>query len=128
LKLAAFTDKAVYRDAAEKALRTISEPALRYPMGFARWLCAADFAFDNGRQVAVVFNEKDENTQELIRLIQGEYRPNMIVAACSYPPPQDAPALLMDRPLKENKATVYVCEHFVCKQPVNSVEELRQLL
>jgi hypothetical protein len=128
LKLAAFTDKAEYREAAEKALRTITDSAMRYPMGFARWLCAADFAFDNGKQVAVVFNQKDESAQELMRLIWNEYRPNMIAAASAYPPPQDAPALLMDRPLKENKATAYVCEHFVCRQPVNSIKELRQLL
>jgi uncharacterized protein YyaL (SSP411 family) len=34
----------------------------------------------------------------------------------------------MDRPLKESKPTVYVCEHFACKQPVNSIEELKGLI
>jgi uncharacterized protein YyaL (SSP411 family) len=127
LKLAALTDKAEYREAAEQALRTITASAMRYPMGFARWLSAADFAFDKGRQIAVVFNQRDETTQEMLHFIQGAYRPNTIMAACAYPPPNNAPALLMDRPLKEMKTTVYVCEHFVCKQPVNSMEELKRL-
>ena len=128
LKLAAFTDKGEYRDAAEKALRLITDMALRYPMGFARWLSAADFALDNGKQIAVVFDAKNKDAQEMLQFIQTEYRPNTIIAASTYPPPKNAPALLMDRPLKENKPTVYVCEHFVCKQPVNSIQELDRLL
>ena len=128
LKLSAFTDKGQYRDAAEKALRLIMDIALRYPTGFARWLSAADFALDNGRQIAVVFDAMNEETQQMIQFIQAKYRPNAIIAASAYPPPKSAPALLMDRPLKENKPTVYVCEHFVCKQPVNSIEELKRLI
>ena len=128
LKLAAFTDKGKYRDAAEKALRMVTDSALRYPMGFARWLSAANFALDNGKQIAVVFDAMNEDTQEVIQFIQAKYRPNAIIAASTYPPPKTAPALLMDRPLKENKPTVYVCEHFVCKQPVNSIQELDKLL
>ena len=128
LKLAAFTDKTEYRDVAEQAFRLITDSALRYPMGFARWLSAADFALDKGKQIAVVFEAKDKDAQEMIRFIQSEYRPNAIIAASAYPPPKNAPALLMDRPLKENKPTVYVCEHFVCKQPINSIQELEKLL
>jgi hypothetical protein len=47
----------------------------------------------------------------------------MMVAASPYPPSDDAPPLLLDRPLKEGKTTAYVCQGFVCLQPVNSVEE-----
>ncbi len=97
-------------------------------MGFARWLSAADFALDNGKQIAVVFDAMNKDAQEMIRFIQAEYKPNTIVAASAYPPPKSAPALLMDRPLKGNKPTVYVCQHFVCKQPVNSIEELKRLI
>ena len=112
----------------EKALRVITDMALRYPMGFARWLSAADFALDNGKQIAVVFDAKNEDAEEMIQFVQTEYRPNAIVAASAYPPPNNAPTLLLDHPLKENKPTVYVCEHFVCKQPVNSIQELKILL
>jgi len=105
-----------------------TDMALRYPTGFARWLSAPDFALGNGKQIAVVFDAKDKDAQEMIQFIQTDYRPNTIIAASTYPPLKSAPALLMDRPLKENKPTVYVCEHFVCKQPVNSIEELKRLI
>jgi uncharacterized protein YyaL (SSP411 family) len=52
----------------------------------------------------------------------------MVIAASAFPPPQGSPALLADRPLMNGKPTVYVCEGFVCKTPVTTVEELRKLL
>ena len=125
LKLAAFTDKGEYRDLAEKSLRLVVNHALRYPTAFARWLSAADRALDNGRQVAVMFDAKADETQALLNVIRSEYRPNIVVAASAYPPPNDAPTLLADRPLKDGKPTAYVCEHFICKQPVTTPEELQ---
>jgi len=128
LRLASFTDKGQYRDLAEKALSLVVEPALRYPLAFARWLSAADYALDNGKQIAVLYEADGENARALLDVIRSEFRPNVAVAASSYPPPKDSPALLADRPLKDGKATVYVCENFVCRSPVNTIEELRQQL
>jgi len=127
-KLSSLTDNGEYRSAAEKALRLIANPALRYPLGFARWLAAADFTQANVRQVAIIFETGNSETRELIRYIQSRYEPNMVMAASAYPPSQNTPALLMDRPLIENKPTIYVCEHFVCNRPVNSIDELKRLI
>jgi uncharacterized protein YyaL (SSP411 family) len=122
LKLAAYTDRGEYRDLAEKSLKLVANSALRYPTSFARWLSAEDFALANVKQVAVLY-ETQEGAEELLQTIQSAYRPNMVVAASPYPPSEAAPPLLLDRPLKEGKTTAYVCQGFVCLQPVNSVEE-----
>lgn len=37
-------------------------------------------------------------------------------------------ALLADRPQKEGRATVYVCQNFACQAPINEARELEQLL
>jgi uncharacterized protein YyaL (SSP411 family) len=128
LKLAAFTDEGKYRDLAEMSLRLVSGPALRYPTGFAHWLSAADFALGDGRQIALLHTEQDENVQSFLDVIRAEFRPNLVVTSSTYPPPLDAPVLVMDRPLKDGSLTVYVCDHFVCKLPVNSLEELQKQL
>jgi uncharacterized protein len=128
LKLAALTDNGSYRDLADRSLRLVAHSALRYPTSFARWLSAADFALANVRQVAVVYGTNLDEAQELLQTIQAPYRPNMVLAVASYPPPVDAPTLLTDRPLKEGKPTAYVCEGFVCKMPVNTVFDLQGLL
>ena len=127
-KLAAFTDDGKYRDLAEKGLSLVSDSALRYPTGFACWLSAADFALGDIKQIALLHAAQDENIQLFLDLINAEFRPNIVLASSTYPPASDAPALLMDRPLKEHSMTAYVCEDFVCKLPVNSLEELQNQL
>jgi uncharacterized protein YyaL (SSP411 family) len=136
LKLAAFTDEGSYRDVAEKTLGLVVGMAVRYPTAFGRWLSAADFALGITKQVVVVYarpepgrRRADEtDASELIRAVQSTYRPNAIVATSPYPPSDDAPPLLLERPLKNGKPTVYVCEGFVCKNPVTTVSELKELL
>ena len=128
LKLAAFTDHGRYRDLAEKSISLVANDALRYPTSFARWLSAADFALGNVKQVAVVYETNSEAARELLEIIQSAYRPNTIFAASSYPPSNDAPSLLMSRPLKDDKTTIYICEGFVCKLPVTSAAEAQKLL
>ena len=128
LKLSAFTDNGRYRDLAEASLKLVANHALRYPTSFARWLSAADFALANVKQVAVAFPSDREEARELLQTIQAEYRPNLIVAASSYPPSSQAPSLLIDRPLKDSRPTVYVCEGFVCQMPVTSASEVQALL
>jgi uncharacterized protein YyaL (SSP411 family) len=128
LKLAAYTGRSDYRSLAEKSLRLVVEPALRYPTAFARWLSAADFSLAQVKQVAIIGEENAPETQKMLRLIREKYRPNMIVALSSYPPAADSPALLADRPLINNKPSAYVCEGFVCKMPVTTADELAKLL
>ena len=122
LKLAAYTDNGKYRDLAEQALAIMGDSALRYPLGFARWLSAAENAQGNMKQIAVLGEAGEENFERLLKVIRAEYRPGVVVAASTYPPPKDAPALLQDRTLIDGKATAYVCEGFVCKQPTTDME------
>ena len=128
LKLYEFTGEGRYRDLAETSLNLVVGMATRYPTAFGLWLSAADMALGNTKQIAVLYEAGGENTSELIKFIRSQYRSNVIVAASSYPPSEGAPTLLNDRPLRDGKATVYVCEGLVCKNPVTTISELIELL
>ena len=128
LKLAEFSGEGKYRDLAEKALQLVVGMATRYPTAFGRWLSAAELALGNMKQIAVVYEAGSEDVSEMLRFIRSEFRPNVIVAASTFPPSEDAPPLLKNRPLKDDKSTVYVCERFVCKNPVTSISDLQELL
>ena len=128
VKLAAYTDEGKYRDLAEKGLGLVTKFSLRYPLGFARWLSAAHLAAGTLKQVAAVGEAGDPSFQSLISALRSEYRPNVVVAASSSSKTENAPALLHDRGMVNGKATIYVCEGFVCQMPVTAVMELlRQL-
>lgn len=128
LKLAAFTGKGDYRSLAEQSLTGIGEAALRYPTAFAQWLSAADFALTRGKQAALLGQPEADNFQTLIQFLRAEYRPGLVVAASAFPPSASSPALLKDRPLVEGRATLYLCEDLVCRQPVTQVDQLAKLL
>jgi uncharacterized protein YyaL (SSP411 family) len=128
LRLAAFSDRSSYRDRAEQALKMVAEALLRYPTAFGRWLSAADFALANVKQVAVMGEAGKKDFQELLNAVRSGYRPNVVVAASVYPPPEAGPHLLRDRPLVQGQPTAYVCEGFVCRLPVTKVEDLQTQL
>jgi uncharacterized protein len=128
LKLAALTDRGDLRDVAELALSRAAEAVRRFPAAFGHWLNAADFALSPVTQIAVVFKDATEEKQDLLKVVNRQYRPNSVLAASLQPAPKDAPALLAERTLKQGKNTAYVCERFVCRQPVNTPEELSRQL
>jgi uncharacterized protein len=128
LRLGALTDRGDYRDRAEAQLKFVGEAAIRYPTAFARWLSAADFAVGQVKQVAVLGEAEDETFKALIKTVRSEYRPNVVVAASPFPPAEAAPHLLKDRPLLDEKPTAYVCEGFVCRQPVTDAGALQNQL
>lgn len=128
LKLAAFIGKAEWPEQAEKALGLVADLSVRHPTAFGRWLSAADFALGNVKQVAIIGAVSDNRTMAFIGEIRKAYRPNMVVAVSFYPPPEGVPALVTDRPLVDGKPTAYVCDGFICRQPVTNPEDFRKQL
>ncbi|MBK6794138.1 MAG: thioredoxin domain-containing protein [Anaerolineales bacterium] len=128
LKLAAYTDEGKYRDLAENSLKLVTQFTLRYPLGFGRWLTAAELAAGTLKQVAAVGEAQDPSFQGLLKAIRAEYRPSVVVAASPSSSKENTPALLQERGMINGKATVYVCEGFVCKQPTTEVEILIEQL
>ncbi|MFH2039916.1 MAG: hypothetical protein ABIJ65_10815, partial [Chloroflexota bacterium] len=61
-------------------------------------------------------------------VVRNIYHPAMVVAASSFPPPDGVPALLDGRPLLNGQPTAYVCQGFVCLQPVTQPDELTRQL
>jgi len=128
LKLAAFNDNQAWHDLAEHALGLVAQAAIRYPLAFARWLSAASFARGPIKQIALAGSIDHPEMQSMLAEIRAAYRPNTIVAASPYPPPTGSPNLLNNRPPLNDQPTAYVCEGFVCRQPVSSMNQLRELL
>jgi len=119
LRLAAWTGEGRYREAAERALGTVSPYLARYPTGFAQWLVAASFAASDGVEVAIVGDASDDSTRELLAPVWAAWRPQQVLAVA----PADRAAtsevpLLHDRVAIGGRPTAYVCRNFVCNLPV----------
>ena len=126
LQLSAFTAKGEWRDLAERSLAALQPVMTRYPTAFGQWLYALDFALGPVQEIAILGLHPTRDG--LVQSVWERYNPRAVVAVSEGPPPPGSPSLLEDRPLLDGQPTAYVCEHFVCQQPVNSPEKLKQQL
>ena len=124
LRLHAWTGEGRYRDAAERALRTVVAYVARYPTGFAQWLVAMDGAVRPPVEIAIVGEPGDAAADALIGEVRRGYRPSQVVAITADPDASGIP-LLHDRIAIEGRPTAYVCRGFVCRLPVTTPDALR---
>ena len=124
LRLAALTGEGRYRDAAERAMLTVTQFVDRYPTGFAQWLSAMDVSLAPVVEVAIVGDPADPATQALLAVVTDGFRPNQVVAVAADPASSAVP-LLLDRVAIDGRPTAYVCRGFVCRLPVTDPDALR---
>jgi uncharacterized protein len=130
LRLAAFTGEFSYRERADTYLQPLIDVMVQHPQAFGHVLGAVDFTLSTVKEVAVLGDIYSNDTHILLDTINTRYRPNSVLA---YAAPDDdqtstAIALLADRPLKDQQATAYVCQNFVCQAPVTDPKALEALL
>jgi uncharacterized protein YyaL (SSP411 family) len=130
LRIGLLTDNADHQRRASTILRLMASTVQRYPSGFGRLLCALDFYVDTPKEIALVGDVNKPETQSLLDEIWSRYLPNKVVA--TVPPANtragDLVPLLRERPQIDGKATVYLCEHFACKNPTTDPKELASQL
>ena len=119
LRLALLSGEGSYERQALGVLRLLYPMAGRYPGAFGHLLRALDFYLAPVREVAIV----GPDAGELLRVVRGEFRPHLVLAAGE----GDVP-LLDGRAPVDGRAAAYVCEHFVCQAPVTSVQALAAAL
>ncbi len=121
--LSSYSDQFDWQETASAMLATVKEAALQHPTSFAYWLQAMDFAAGPVRQAALVWPKGDESHTAFLDRLWSSYRPRTLAAGSAYPPPEGSPALLQNRPVRENQPTAYVCYGFACRRPVTSAQD-----
>ena len=127
LRLAALTGEGRYRDAAERAIATITPFTARHPTAFAMWLQAIDLSLADIVEVAIVGAPDEEATRDLLAVVGGGYTPSQVVALAADPAASEVP-LLRDRTRVRGKPAAYVCRGFTCDVPATDPDALREQL
>jgi hypothetical protein len=136
LRLYHLTGDAAYWERAQAVLRLFADPMRRHPYGFGRMLCALDLALAPAQEIALVGDPEAPETRALRRHLAARYLPHAVVAFRRFgdeEAPRLIPLLRHREPLRDPEGrpvpcTVYVCENFVCHQPVTRIEELEHWL
>ena len=126
LRLSLLLDREDYRQRAETVLEEMGGGLEKLPGAFGRLLCALDFYGSHPYEIAVVGDPNGDDTHALLDTVYARYLPNKVVAGAD---PDDEEAeilipLLADRPMRDGRATAYVCEGYACQTPTTDPEEL----
>ena len=128
LQLAALTGDGRYRDAAERAIASVTAYVARYPTAFAMWLQAIDLALAPVAEIAIVGDPADPATRALIEVAAAGYAPNRVVALLHPDDATSAIPLLAHRTQVNGRPTAYVCRGFACRLPVTDPDALSEQL
>ena len=123
LTYAALTGSYEHRQAAEDALRIVSELGTRQPRFLGWALAAAEGLVAGPVQVAVV---GEPEGGELTAAAWSHRPPGAVVV--SGEPDADGVPLLADRPLVQGKAAAYACRGMLCDLPVTTADDLVRAL
>ena len=124
LKLAAITERAEFRSAADKTLALFSQRMKRQPAGLAFMLMAFDFAQEESRRVVIAGSPGDAATRALLQAAHRVYQPGKVVLGTTGP----VEAFARTLPLHEGKPTAYVCTGTACKPPAHEPAAVKKWL
>jgi len=120
LRLALVTDRADFREAAERTLTLFGPRMHSTAQAVPEMLCALDFALGKPQQIVIAGEPAAPDTQALLRVVRGRYQPNQVVLLAR---DQSTP-----RPMINGKATAYVCVDQTCRLPTTNPSELVKLI
>jgi hypothetical protein len=109
------------------ALEAFAEPMSRFPLAFGHALCAADLAVHGAEEIALIGDQSAADFRALTSELGQCYVPSLVVAGGPASSAGEV-ALLADRPMRDGRATAYVCHRHVCEEPVTEPAALRELL
>ena len=130
LKLGVLLDRDDYRARAEAVIGDLSGAVARVPGGFGRLLSALDFYLSTPYEVVVIGEPDAPDTGALLSTVYSAYLPNKVVAGRSESDEEAARlvTLLAERPMRDGKATAYVCVQYACQAPTTDPGELARQL
>ena len=112
---------------ANAVLRSMRDFMEDQPLGFGRYLSAACRLLGTLREIAIATPNGDAGVRDFQEAVYRRFEPNAIIGLVS----DEAQAMmpwLADRPVRNNQATAYLCEQFVCLPPVTVPADLSMQL
>ena len=128
MRLAVLLDRKDYRERAESIFRAFALRMERSPGAFERLSCAADFYHDRVKEIAIVGDPQSADTRALVRTVYDRYLPNKVIVLASDKAEDPTIPLLKGKTRIQGKAAAYVCEHYRCRLPVTTPEDLAKQL
>ena len=132
LRLAHITDRAEYRDAADRTLRALGPKMSAQPVAVPQMLVALDYSLAVRREVVIAGDSHHETARPFLRELRSRFQPYTVtlVVGSADTRAKLEPIFSAVRHMREmgGKPAAYVCEGYVCRLPTNDVSKFGELL
>lgn len=116
----------------DKVLDAFSQQLERAPAFSSAMLTVLEFQLGPTQEIIIAGNLDQSDTKTMLRLIHSKFLPNTVVVLHE---PDKADLILYDTvPFVKNQttigdnATAYVCENYICKEPVDNIRDFENLI
>jgi uncharacterized protein YyaL (SSP411 family) len=132
LRLAQFTDRAEWRDKAQKTLSAFAARLQSDPAAVPALASALDFRHAQTKQILIAGDPTSQDTRDLLRQVNTRFLPNKILLLADGGAGQQQLArwlaFVAGAHRMKDRATAYVCENYVCKLPTTDPKVMARLL
>ncbi len=95
-----------------------------YPTSFANWGMLAQFMAHEYKELVIIGPEAESSRKEILKL----YRPEKCLLSSKKEVVEEKYPQISGKLIRNNRTTYYVCEDFVCKNPLNSLQEALHII
>jgi uncharacterized protein YyaL (SSP411 family) len=130
LRLADLTGDEAMAGRGESVLRQSLGKAARYPAGCSLLLSALDYALGPKQTVVLVPGENSEETEAMLKVLRSRFLPRTLILKTDPAGERlaDMAPPVRGKTARNEQATAYLCRGQTCLAPVQSAEELVELL
>jgi len=132
LHLAQFTDRAEWRDRAQKTISAFSARLQSEPDALPALASALDFRLAQTKQILIAGDPASPDTRELLRQVNTRFLPNKILLLADGGAGQEKLArwlpFVAGAHRMKGRAMAYVCENYLCKLPTVDPDVFARLL
>jgi uncharacterized protein YyaL (SSP411 family) len=130
LRLSRITGDTDLEQKASALARAFSGNVQEGPSAFTQFLVAIDFAIGPSYEIVIAGESNAKETRDMISAVQSRFIPNRVLllrpTEIDNPPVVSLAPYTKSQTRMDKKATVYICQEFVCDQPLTDVKALKQ--
>jgi uncharacterized protein YyaL (SSP411 family) len=127
VRLSKITGNTDYDVTAQKLIDFFSAKVDQYPSIYAYFECALDYIYNPAVEIVITSKDKPEDS-EFIDALRNVYMPNAVVFYKQNEAIDLYASYLKNMKIAESETTAYVCKNYACQMPVNTVEDMKNLL
>ncbi len=120
LRLARATDRADFRETAERTLRAFASQLISAGAEVPQMLVAHAFALARPREIVLAGPPGDASMHAMLTAIRRRFLPNSVIMM--------ADVIAKPMPAIDGRPTAYVCENYACKLPTSNLAKLEEEL